>query len=495
MPELVASRRPDAPEHAGQLLIGGHWRRAAATDPHVSPADPGRTMAEIGRSTPDDVAEAYAAAAAAQVAWAADGAGRRSQVLHQWARLVEDEVEELAQLLAAEEGKALRDARGEAKRTVQVLRWFAGEALQPAGDVHPRMEPDTLPLTIERPLGVIACLTPWNFPLAIPAWKIAPALAYGNAVVWKPSEMATCCATRFAELGAAAGLPDGVLNLLPGPGAPISDALTEDPRLAALTFTGSTRVGRLLQAAAAGRGVRVGVEMGGKNAAVVLADADLDDAADQIVRGAMLATGQRCTATSRLYVERAAHDALLERIVARVEALVVGDPLDEATQIGPVVNRTQFDRVAGYLAQTADAGIALRAGGTAGDPAGGFYVDPTVVTGVPDDHPLLREEIFGPLLAVVAVDDLDDAIARVNASEYGLSAAIFTRDLAAAMGFAERVEAGMVHVNRETGGADPHVPFGGDKASSALDREQGVAARRFFTTTRSVYVRVRERAR
>lgn len=494
MPQPVAPRRPVASQHAGQLLIGGHWRAAEKSDPHVSPGDPSWTLAAIGRSTPDDVHEAYAAAARAQIDWAEGGAGRRSAVLHQWARLVEDEVEELALLLAAEEGKAVRDARGEAKRTVQILRWFAGEALQPAGDVHPRTEPDTLPLTIERPLGVVACLTPWNFPLAIPAWKIAPALAYGNAVVWKPSEFATCCATRLAELASEAGLPDGVLNLLPGPGAPISDALTHDPRLAALTFTGSTRVGRLLQSATAARGIRVGVEMGGKNAAVVLADADLDDAADQIVRGAMLATGQRCTATSRLYVEREAHDALVERIVERVGQMVVGDPLDDATQIGPLVNRSQFDRVAGYLAQTADAGIEVHAGGTVGDPDRGYFVAPTVVSGVPDDHPLLREEIFGPVLAIVPVSDFADALVRVNDSEYGLSAAIFTRDLASAMLFAERVEAGMVHVNRETGGADPHVPFGGDKASSALDREQGVAARKFFTTTRSVYVRVRSRA-
>jgi aldehyde dehydrogenase (NAD+) len=335
---------------------------------------------------------------------------------------------------------------------------------------------------------VTCAITPWNFPVAIPLWKLAPAIGFGNTVVWKPAEAASGSAVLLTELLAEAELPAGVLNLITGHGAELSSALTGDPRLAALTFTGSGSVGTRLRQAVADRNVKVQLELGGKNPAIVLADADLDDAALQVTRGAMLATGQRCTATSRVYVEREVADSFTRLLADQVGRLVVGDPFDEATQVGPLASSEQAKTVAEYFDLARAEGAKVIAGDLAAAPDGCFAV-PTVVADVAPDSRLAREEVFGPLLVLFVVDDFDHALRAANETEFGLASAIFTRDIGKAMRFVRSTQSGLVHVNRETAGVEPHVPFGGVKGSSSLSREQGKAARQFFTTTKTVYVR------
>ena len=469
------------------LFIAGTWSSADETFERFDPADLTRSTGIFARASADHVRAAYDAASAAQPAWAAMPASARADVLRRAADLVEGEAEAAARRLTADMGKAIRDARAEVLRSAAILRYFAGELLQPSGETYPSADPSTLLMTVEQPLGIVCAITPWNFPFAIPTWKLAPALGFGNAVVWKPAEVASGSAVLLTELLADAGLPDGVLNLVTGKGAALSEPLTGDPRLGGLTFTGSGPIGTRLRQAVADRNVKVQLELGGKNPAIVLADADLQEAAVQVTRGAMLATGQRCTATSRVYVERPVLAPFVELLRQEVAALVVGDPYDEATDVGPLSSPEQRDTVEQYLRIADDERAERIAAGRAAD--GGCFMAPTVLAGVAPDSPLLCEEIFGPVLVVEPVDDLDAALAAANDTEFGLSSAVFTQDLAKAMAFIRRTQSGVVHVNRETAGVEPHVPFGGIKASSSMNREQGKAARQFFTTTKTVYIR------
>jgi acyl-CoA reductase-like NAD-dependent aldehyde dehydrogenase len=339
------------------------------------------------------------------------------------------------------------------------------------------------------PLGVVCVITPWNFPIAIPAWKIAPAIAFGNTVVWKPSELTPLLAARLARTLQEAGLPAGVLNLVHGEPSAIGAAVTGDERIAGLSFTGSTAAGRAIQQRVIGRGVKVQLELGGKNPVIVLEDADLDHAVEQTLRGAMWSAGQKCTATSRALVLPGIADAFAERLLARVNELKVGDPLDPAVNLGPVVSEAQRDRVLGYLDVAAREGHELAAGGRDAVPAGeGWFVAPTVYRGVDPASRLGQEEVFGPVLGLIPVSSLEEAVTVANGTQYGLSASIFTRDIARAFAFVREIEAGMVHVNSETAGAEPHAPFGGMKASSSHSREQGKAAVHFYTETKTVYL-------
>jgi aldehyde dehydrogenase (NAD+) len=377
-------------------------------------------------------------------------------------------------------------------RSAAVLRYFSGELLQPTGETYPSADPATMLLTVEEPLGVVCVITPWNFPFAIPTWKLAPAIGFGNAVVWKPAEAASGSAVMLAETLAAAGLPDGVLNLVTGRGRELSEPLTGDPRIAALSFTGSGPVGTRLRQAVADRNVKVQLELGGKNPAIVLADADLEDAAVQVARGAMLSTGQRCTATSRVYVERSVAERFRELLREAVAGLVVGDPFDEGTDVGPLSSTDQWETVNGYLKIARDERAEVIAGTTSGERDGGCFVAPTVLTGIDGESRLMREEIFGPVVLIQEVEGFDEALALANDTEFGLSSALFTRDIARAMKFVRGTQSGVVHINRETAGVEPHVPFGGIKGSSSMSREQGKAARQFFTTTKTVYMRSRD---
>ncbi|QTJ70770.1 aldehyde dehydrogenase family protein (plasmid) [Rhodococcus sp. ZPP] len=470
------------------------WTSSSSIFKRFDPAHLSEETGTFAEADAHHVQEAYAAAAAAACGWAAMPAGQRGAILSRAADLLEGRTEEAARRLTADMGKAIRDARGEVRRSVAVFRYFANEVSQPIGDTYPGSSADTFLMTVEEPAGVVCVITPWNFPLAIPAFKLSPALAFGNTVVWKPAEAASGSAVLLTEVLLEAGVPPGVLNMITGNGRTLSPALTGDPRLCALTFTGSNAVGVRLRQAVADRNVKVQLELGGKNPAIVLSDADVDDAATQISRGAMLSAGQRCTATSRVYVQRDVARSFCHRLVEEVERLTVGDPYQETTDVGPLASVDQCGTVGGYLRLAYDEGATFLTGreqDEVGHGDGNCFVTPTVLTGVSSNSRLMREEIFGPVVVVTAVDDYEDALTAANDTVFGLSAAIFTSRIGTVMDFIRRSRSGLVHVNRETAGIEPHVPFGGLKASSSMSRELGKSARHFFTNSKTVYLRSR----
>ena len=344
--------------------------------------------------------------------------------------------------------------------------------------------------TLHEPLGVVTIITPWNFPIAIPAWKLVPALAYGNAVVIKPASDAPLCTVRLAECLVEAGLPAGVLNVVTGSARDLGDALVTDERSVAVSFTGSDATGKQIREQAAKLGKKVQLELGGKNPAIVLADADLDHALTQVINGAMMSTGQKCTATSRAIVDRHVAAEFTDRLARTIEALTVGNGLDDTTQVGPLINAAAADSVATQVVTARDEGTELLVGGGRldGDLARGHFVAPALFNDVAPTSRLGQDELFGPVLGVIPVDGLDEAIDVANNVRYGLSASLFTRDLTRAMRFIQEIQAGIVHVNSETAGAEPQVPFGGYKGSSSYSREQGKAARDFFTQIKTVYL-------
>lgn len=469
------------------LYIDGRWEVVEPTFERLNPARPDELVGRSSAATPAEVAAAYGAAAQAARLWALMPGPGRAAILVRAAELVAERVEEIARTLACEEGKVIRDARGEVLRAAAVLRFHAGECTQPIGEVFGSAVGDTMIQTVREPLGPVAVITPWNFPIAIPAWKIAPALAYGNTVVWKPAEIASGTAALLVECLDEAGLPAGVLNLVTGRGREIGDAILDDPRARAVTFTGSNAVGQSVAQRAAARGLKAQLELGGKNPSVVLADADLDRAVGCITRSAMWSTGQRCTATSRAIVVEEVYDEVVERLVVAGSALKVGDPLDEGSDVGPTASRSQFETVTEYLDVARTEGLECVLGGTAGAPEDGYFVAPTIYVGVDPASRIATEEIFGPVVAVIRARDAEHAFALANDTEYGLSASVFTTDLSSALRATRELEAGVVHVNGESAGAEPHVPFGGAKASSTGGREQGKAAAEFFTEIKTIY--------
>ncbi len=474
-------------------FVGGAWRPAASgeTFENRNPADHDDLVGRFASSGVEDVDAAVTAAADAAEGWRRTTAIARSTMLHKAATLLEARINEVGRELTREEGKTLKEGIGETTRAVQILRYYAGEAQQPTGEHYPSANPLTLLYTAREPLGVVAAITPWNFPIAIPTWKIAPALAYGNTVILKPASLTPLCAVRLVEALSEAGLPPGVLNLITGSSSVIGDPLVRDERVAGITFTGSNAVGGELRKIAAERGAKLQLELGGKNPAIVLADADVEQALTQVVNGAMMSTGQKCTATSRAIVERSVADQFTERLAERIGALTVGDPLQATTQIGPLIDADAADRVAREVSDARSAGSTLLVGGerlTGGDLGRGAFLAPALFAGVDPASRLGQEELFGPVLGVIPVDGMDEAIAVANQVRFGLSASIFTRDLGKALAFVQGIQAGIVHVNSETAGAEPQVPFGGMKGSSSYSREQGKAAREFFTQIKTVYI-------
>jgi acyl-CoA reductase-like NAD-dependent aldehyde dehydrogenase len=476
-----------------QAFVGGAFvpSRGDRCVPDRNPSDPEDVIAEAPAGDAADAAAAVAAAAAALPAWRAATGPARAEQLHRWAAAIAARQEELAQAMTREVGKPIAEARGEAARCVVILRYYAGEAVREIGEVIPAQAPGALQFTLRQPLGVVALITPWNFPAAIPLWKTAPALAFGNTVVLKPSEEAPHVATVLAETAAAAALPGGVFNVVLGDGEAVGEPLLRDPRLAAVSFTGSAAVGARVAALAAARNLRCQTEMGGKNVAIVLPDADLDLAAALTAGGAMRFAGQKCTATSRVVVARQVAEPFFARLKAQVEALPLGPVTDPAAAVGPLIR----DRARRFVQEAVTAATAARArtvcgGAPPADPrfARGWFFTPTVLAEVPEDSAVAREELFGPVLAAFAADDLDHALALANRTPYGLSASLFTRDLSSALAFVQRIEAGLVRVNGDTTGVDPHAPFGGVKGSSSGSREQGRAAREFFTEVKTVQV-------
>lgn len=473
------------------VYAGGRWIDAADTFASHNPAKPQEVLARFARATPELVSAAYESASEAQERWRRLSPIARGEYLFRAADALSARADPIAEELTREEGKTLREARAEVARSVSILRYFAGEAAQPIGSVLPSADDRTFLFDQREPLGVVCAITPWNFPLAIPAWKIAPALAFGNTVVWKPSELTPLCAVRLVEAFVETGLPAGVLNLVTGLPEDIGDAVTGHPAVDAISFTGSVEVGRAIQAAAVARGVKVQLELGGKNPVVVLEDADLELAVEQTVRGAMSSSGQKCTATSRAIVTPAIRDVFTDRLLEQIATLRVGDPLEESTDLGPLASQRQLERALYYLGVARDEGLRCALGGNLPPSAnGGHFVSPTVYVDVPPESRIGQEEIFGPVLAVMTAGSFEEAVEIANSVEYGLSASVFTRDIARALEFVRDSQAGVVHINSETPGAEPQAPFGGMKASSSHSREQGKTAAEFYTQIKTVYLKL-----
>ena len=466
--------------------IGGEWVGDSDVTTNTSPANRDDVIGTYARGDAARVDQAVSAALAAQPDWASASPQLRHDVLERAGALIVERKDELGRLLAREEGKTIAEAVGETVRASQVFKFFAGEALRNTGDAVASVRPG-IDVMIEREaVGVIGLITPWNFPIAIPAWKLAPALAYGNAVVMKPAELTPGCAWELAKILHEAGCPAGIFNLVMGPGSKVGARIVEHQDIAAVSFTGSVATGRQVAVDCAARGKKVQLEMGGKNPMVVVDDADLDVAVGACLNGAFFSTGQRCTASSRLIVTARIHDAFLDKLTAAAADLVIGDPLDTKTQIGPVVDQGQLDQNLEYLALAATEGCDVRGGGLGN--GNGFFMHPAIFAGASNQMRVSREEIFGPMASVIKVADYDEALAVANDTEFGLSSGICTTSLKLATDFRRNAKAGMVMVNLPTAGVDYHVPFGGRKGSSYGPREQGSYAREFYTTVKTSYI-------
>jgi alpha-ketoglutaric semialdehyde dehydrogenase len=477
---------PPRPETAN--YVGGTWApaRSGRTYEKHNPARPSEVVGEFPASGEEDVDAAVAAAAAAFKGWSATPAAARAAVLIRAADAVEARVEQMAEDMTREMGKPLREARLESARAAAIFRFFAGEAWRPRGELYEQSATGSALYTVRRPLGVVALITPWNFPAAIPAWKLAPALVYGNTVVLKLAQEAPLTGLHLAAALDGAGIPEGVFNVVIGRGAEVGTPLIRHPAVRAISFTGSVAVGRQVREEATALGKRVQLELGGQNPLIVMADADLGRAVDAAYAGAFWSAGQKCTATRRIYVEAPVYDEFRQRLLDRIEHGKVGDPADPETEVGPLVNEKQLDDVLAAIGKGKSEGGKLLAGGERVDDDA-YLLAPTLFEDVADDAMLSCEEVFGPVTSLYRFDALDEAIERANAVEYGLSASIFTSSLPATQEFVNRLEAGMLHINSQTAGADVHVPFGGIKGSGFGPHEQGRAALEFYTEVVTVY--------
>ncbi|WP_136042708.1 MULTISPECIES: aldehyde dehydrogenase family protein [unclassified Microbacterium] len=473
-------------------FIDGAWVEGAGDSLiDVNPSRPDDVVGEGPGASDADVDLAYSAARAAFDGWRRTPARSRAAILLRAADIIEAHRDEWGRQLAREEGKTLVEAIAETGHAANILRFHAQEVERQSGGLFESPSPGERILVIRRPVGVIGAITPFNFPISIPAWKLAPALVWGNTVVWKPATFVPVLAMRFAEALEQAGLPKGVLNLVNGTAA-VGEAIVSHPEVDAVTFTGSTKVGRIIAAQLAARGIPFQGELGGKNAALVLADADLDVAVEQVALGAFRAAGQKCTATSRVIVHEAVADEFLRRLAIRTERMVVGDAQDERVEVGPVVDAGARDRVAAALVRARSSAKVVVAPEpySDGDLAEGYFIPPSIFE-LDEEDPgeLWTEELFGPVVGVRRVSSTAEGIALVNDSEYGLSTAVFTTGLAEALTAIEDIRVGVVHVNSASAGADLHVPFGGSGSSALGPKEQGAAAREFFTETATVYLR------
>jgi acyl-CoA reductase-like NAD-dependent aldehyde dehydrogenase len=470
--------------------IAGEWLAASEASPNINPSNTADVVGEFARASAAEAERAIAAAYDAFPAWSRSSIQQRHDIL----KTVGDEIlarkEELGRLLSREEGKTLPEGIGEVTRAAQIFHFFAGECLRLAGEKLPSVRP-LIDVEITRePVGVIGLITPWNFPIAIPAWKIAPALAYGNTVVFKPAELVPGSAHALSEIIIRAGVPAGVFNLVMGKGSVVGEAMLQSPKVSAISFTGSVPTGRRVAQTCITTDPmkKLQLEMGGKNPMVVLDDADLKVAVDCAVNSAFFSTGQRCTASSRLIVTEGIHDRFVAAMQERMSGLVVDDALKAGTHIGPVVDQGQLDQDLKYIRIGQEEGAKLVAGGELlKRDAPGFYLEPALFTEVDNRMRVAREEIFGPVATVIRAKDYDEALEIANDTPFGLSSGICTTSLKYASHFKRNAEAGMVMVNLPTAGVDYHVPFGGRKGSSYGPREQGRYAAEFYTTVKTAY--------
>ncbi|MGB5872137.1 MAG: aldehyde dehydrogenase family protein [Bacteroidota bacterium] len=469
--------------------VGGTWVDSPGEIGNVNPSDTGDIVGLFAQADEDLAAQAVEAAAAGTSLWAQSTPQERFNALDFTGSEILKRKEELGMLLSREEGKTLPEGIGEVTRAGHIFKWFAGEALRLSGEHQPSVRPGIDVDVLRQPLGVIGIITPWNFPIAIPAWKIAPALAFGNSVVFKPADLAPGSAWAVAEILSRSGMPEGVFNLVMGRGRVVGEAIINHPAVSGISFTGSVETGRHIATACANRMARVQLEMGGKNPLVVLDDADLETAVNAAVNGAYFSTGQRCTASSRLIVTEKIHDRFVRAMVERLGSLKVDHALNPGTDIGPVIDESQLEKDLAYVE------IGLKEGGTlayGGErltrEKNGFYMAPALLTETRNNMRINREEVFGPVATVIRVSGYDEALGAANDTEFGLSAGICTGSLKHASHFKQHAEAGMVMVNLPTAGVDYHVPFGGSKRSSYGTREQGRYAVEFYTTVKTCYV-------
>jgi alpha-ketoglutaric semialdehyde dehydrogenase len=472
-------------------LIAGEWVEGARVSKNINPSDTRDVVGEYAQADAAQARDAIAAARAAFGAWSVSTPQQRFDVLDAAGAEILARKAELGDLLAREEGKTLPEAVGEVVRAGNIFKFFAGEALRTGGDVVASVRPGVGVEVVREPLGVVGLITPWNFPIAIPSWKLAPALAYGNTVVMKPADLVPGSAWALADILQRAGLPKGVFNLVMGRGSEVGAVLLEDERVDAISFTGSVATGRRVAAACSARMAKFQLEMGGKNPFVVLDDADLTVAVNCTVQSGFFSTGQRCTASSRVIVTEGIHDRFVAAVVEKMKALKVGDARTAGTDIGPVVDATQLAQDLDYIGIGKGEGATLAAGGeaiernAAGAP--GHYLTPALFTDTTPSMRINREEIFGPVVSVLKAKDYEEALALANDTPFGLSSGIATTSLKHATHFKRHAQAGMVMVNLPTAGVDYHVPFGGRKGSSYGPREQGRYAAEFYTTVKTAY--------
>ena len=475
------------PAHAN--LIAGEWVAGATAAPNLNPSNLADVVGEYTRADEAQVKAAIAAARAAFPAWARGGIQARADALDRIGNEILARKDELGMLLSREEGKTKPEGIGEAARAGYIFKFFAGEVVRLAGEMLPSVRPGIRVEITREPVGVVGIITPWNFPIAIPAWKIAPALAYGNCVVFKPADLVPGCAWALADIISRSGLPKGVFNLVMGRGSVVGELLSTSTDVDAVSFTGSVDVGKRVAQNCAARLAKVQLEMGGKNPQVVLDDADLDVAVNAALQSAFYSTGQRCTASSRLVVTQGIHDRFVAALTEKMKALKVDDALKDGTDIGPVVDQKQLEQDLLYLDIGRKEGAKLVAGGERLKRAtDGYYLAPALFTESTPSMRINREEIFGPVASVIRVKDYDEALAVANDTPFGLSSGIATTSLKLAEHFKRNSAAGMVMVNLPTAGVDYHVPFGGRKGSSYGPREQGRYAVEFYTTVKTSYV-------
>lgn len=473
-------------------FISGKWieSKAAKIAERRNPANTDEVVARVPLSTREEMREAIAAAKAAFPAWRDTPAPNRGKILFKAVRIMEEQKEELARMLTLEEGKALKDSLGEVQRSINILEFMAGEARRLNGESYPSELPKNFSYTVRTPIGVIGAITPWNFPLAIPLWKVAPALVAGNTCVLKPAELTPLCAIRMTEIFEMAGLPAGVLNLVLGAGEQVGDELVQNPDVRAISFTGSTEIGCQIYVTGARRMQKVQCEMGGKNPVVILADADLPLAVESVVSGAFASTGQRCTATSRVVIEESVAHKFVAMLTERTKKFNVGNGLEPGIDMGPSVDEKQMNTVLKYIEIGKQEGKLLLGGQrlTDGAYAKGYFVAPTIFDHVATQSRIAQEEIFGPVLSVIRVKNFDEALEAANSVRYGLASAIYSSDASKIFEFIDRIETGITHVNSPTVGGEAHLPFGGIKDTGVGHREVGHVALDFYTELKTVYI-------
>jgi alpha-ketoglutaric semialdehyde dehydrogenase len=475
-------------------FINGTWveSNSGTVENSYNPADYRVMIGKVQNSTIKDLNQAVQAAKAAKSTWKKVGAVARGNLLYKVANIMENNLDDIAETMTLEMGKTLQEARGETARGIAILRYFAGEGMRKNGDVIPSTDSEALMFTTRTPLGVVGVITPWNFPVAIPIWKIAPALIYGNTVVFKPATEAAVTAAKVIGCFSQAGFPNGVINFLTGSGSVIGQGIIDHKDVNGITFTGSESTGKLVGQGAVARGAKFQIEMGGKNPVIVTEDADLDNAVDATISGGLRSTGQKCTATSRVIVHISIYEEFKKRLVEKVKSIKIGSGIDDRSWMGPCASENQLKTVKRYIEQGKSEGATLLYGGES--PKGieyenGFYIQPTIFDNVTSDMVVAQEEIFGPVLALLKYQKLEQAIEIANDSAYGLSASIFTKNISKMLTFIEEMDAGLIRINAESAGVELQAPFGGMKSSSSGSREQGEAAKEFFTSIKTVFVK------